>query len=314
MKFSVLMTVYNTKAFLPEAIDSVLNQTYSDFEFLIIDDGSTDGSLEVLQEYVRRDKRIRLVAQANQGCSEAGNTGFRISDADWIFRVDSDDVMYPNRLARQVEFIKSHPDAKAVSAMVHFIDEHGRKIVTSRPDLFTREDWDVYHRECRPVVIPHTVSALHRQTVLDVGGYNYDYFSDTYLFSRIVEAGHLILVQSEVLGAYRFHTTSVMSKNVFWSEVGSEWIHENWQRRRSGTNEIDWESYRKSWQGWGICRRLNQYRLTNARMHMREIARLLHSKRRLALSKRILSICLFAPDFVLSRVVRRSRKLRGAAG
>jgi hypothetical protein len=220
MKATILMSVYNTAQFLPEAIESVLNQTVQDFEFLIIDDGSTDGSLAILENYAAQDQRIRLIAQQNTGCAKASNRGFTMTDADWIFRFDSDDVMYPRRLERQLQFIESHPSVKVVSCIVDYIDEHGTRIMASKPVLTTVEDWQDYYRKCRPVIIPHTGAALHRRTALDMGGYDYDCFSDTYLFSRMVEAGHLIMVQPETLGAYRVHSTSIMSRNIFWGEVG----------------------------------------------------------------------------------------------
>jgi glycosyltransferase involved in cell wall biosynthesis len=305
MKITILMTVYNTAKFLPEAIESVLRQTVRDFEFLIIDDGSTDGSLEILEKYAAEDKRIRLIAQKNTGCSQAWNYGFTLTDSDWIFRFDSDDVMYPQRLERQVAFIESHPGVKVVSCIVDYIDEHGVKIMTSKPVLMTKRDWQHYYSKCRPVVIPHTGAALHRQTVLEMGGYNYDFFSDTYLFSRMMEAGHMIMLQPEILGGYRVHSSSIMSRNVFWGEVGAEWIHDNWQRRRSGQPEIDWATYQNSWRGWRAWLRPNRLRLLRARIYMREIVRLMRSRNRWGLSKNLCGLCLTAPDYLAGRLLRR---------
>jgi glycosyltransferase involved in cell wall biosynthesis len=305
MKATILMSVYNTAQFLPEAIESVLNQTVQDFEFLIIDDGSTDGSLAILENYAAQDQRIRLIAQQNTGCAKASNRGFTMTDADWIFRFDSDDVMYPRRLERQLQFIESHPSVKVVSCIVDYIDEHGTRIMASKPVLTTVEDWQDYYRKCRPVIIPHTGAALHRRTALDMGGYDYDCFSDTYLFSRMVEAGHLIMVQPETLGAYRVHSTSIMSRNIFWGEVGAEWIHDNWERRRSGLPEVDWATYQNSWRGWHALLRPNRLRLLWARIRMREIVRLMNSRNRWDLGKNLFGLCLTAPDYLASRILRR---------
>jgi glycosyltransferase involved in cell wall biosynthesis len=305
MNISILMTVYNTEQYLPEAIESVLNQTVKDFEFIIIDDGSTDGSLAIAQKYAEQDNRIRLIAQKNQGCSKAWNYGFQIAKSDWIFRFDSDDVMYPTRLEQQVQFIESHPDIKVASCMVDFVDEYGRRIMTWKPVLLTEEDWQDYSKNCRAVVIPHTGAALHRQTVLDLGGYNYDYFSDTFLFSRMIEAGHRIMVQPEILGAYRVHSSSIMSRNVFWGEVGAEWIHDNWLRRRNGEPEIDWATYQTSWKGWRAFLQPNRLRLVRARVHMREIARLMKGSNKIGLGVHMLGLCLTAPDYLLSRLLGR---------
>lgn len=310
MKISIAMTVYNTAPYLAQAIESVLNQSHADFEFIIVDDGSTDGSGEIAARFSERDNRIRLIRQANQGVAAAGNKCFEMATTDWVFRIDSDDLMYPGRLARQVTFIEEHPDVKVVSCIVDYIDEHGKKIISSQPDLFTRADCQRYADQCRPVVIPHTGAAIHRQTVLDLGGYTHDCFNDTLLFSRIVEQGGLILVMPEVLAAYRVHSNSVMSQNVFWAEVGGEWIHDNWKRRKQGQPELDWEAYRNSWRGLRALARPNRLRLVHARLHMREIMRLLHSPYRFRLGTHLVKLCLVAPDYLASRVWRRLNSSR----
>ncbi len=127
MKISIFMACYNTAPFLAEAMDSVLSQSWTDFEFIIVDDGSNDGSFEILDQYAKRDLRIRLFRQTNQGCAKAWNFAIDVAATDWIFRFDSDDVMYPGRLEKQIEFIKSNPGVKVVSGAVDYIDEHSNQ-------------------------------------------------------------------------------------------------------------------------------------------------------------------------------------------
>lgn len=107
-KLTVLMPVYNGSSYLREAIDSILAQTFEDFELLIVDDGSTDGSADIVVTY--NDPRIRLVIQPiNRGLVAALNMGLEISNSEYVARMDSDDICLPNRLARQVAFMDKNP-------------------------------------------------------------------------------------------------------------------------------------------------------------------------------------------------------------
>lgn len=106
---TVLMSVYNGEQFLREAMDSILRQTFSDFEFLIINDGSTDNSTQILQSY--HDPRIHLVnSQTNLGLIASLNKGLRLAQGRYIARMDCDDISLPQRLERQVEFMNAHED------------------------------------------------------------------------------------------------------------------------------------------------------------------------------------------------------------
>lgn len=102
---SVVMSVYNCERFLAEAVDSILNQTFRDFEFIIINDGSTDRSEEILGSFARRDNRIRLVSRANKGLAASLNEGIALARGKWIARMDADDIALPNRFERQLEWL-----------------------------------------------------------------------------------------------------------------------------------------------------------------------------------------------------------------
>src|SRR6185437_8882634 len=107
---SVVMSVCNGETFLTDAIGSILQQTFRDFEFIIIDDGSTDKTGEVLSYFAKCDNRIRLFTQENKGRAEALNWGIELARAPLIARMDADDMSYPYRLKAQVDFLKTHPN------------------------------------------------------------------------------------------------------------------------------------------------------------------------------------------------------------
>ena len=122
---SVVIPVYNRDAYVGEAIDSILAQTFADFELLVIDDGSTDRSRDVVRTYL--DPRIRLLChECNQGLPRTRNAGIDAARGTYLAFLDSDDVAYPTRLAKQVAFLDGRPDHVAVGAWVDWTDDSGR--------------------------------------------------------------------------------------------------------------------------------------------------------------------------------------------
>ena len=123
-QISVVMAVYNTKNFLSEAIESILSQTFSDFEFIIIDDGSTDGSYEILQEFSQKDRRIKLFKnEKNSGISYTRNQLLELANTDFIATQDSDDVSLPLRLEKSYHFLKNNQNYAVVSGNNQIINE-----------------------------------------------------------------------------------------------------------------------------------------------------------------------------------------------
>ncbi len=112
---SVIMPVYNGEKYLAEAIESILEQTFTDFEFIIVDDGSFDGSAEIIRAYEKRDEHIRFIQlEANEGPGSARNHGIRAAQGEYIAAMDSDDISLPERLRLQVDYLESNPEIGAV--------------------------------------------------------------------------------------------------------------------------------------------------------------------------------------------------------
>lgn len=122
---SVVMSVYNGERWLKEAIESVLCQTFADFEFIIVDDGSTDQSPEIIREYASRDSRIIVITKENSGLAESLNVGIERARGYWIARMDADDICKPNRFQKQVSYLKKNSNIALVSGAVEYIDESG---------------------------------------------------------------------------------------------------------------------------------------------------------------------------------------------
>jgi glycosyltransferase involved in cell wall biosynthesis len=125
-KVSVVMSVYNGVPYLPEAIESILTQTYNDFEFIVIDDGSNDGTADILCSY--DNPRIKLVHQKNRGLPASLNRGIQMSEGKYIARMDADDISEPDRLACQVQYLDSHPDCVMLGTCSLMIDQEGQTL------------------------------------------------------------------------------------------------------------------------------------------------------------------------------------------
>ena len=125
-KVSVIMSVYNEEKYLRQALDSILSQTFADFEFIVVDDGSTDGTRSILESY--RDPRIRVFSQDNQGLTKSLNRALSIARADYIARMDGNDISRRERFERQVDFLDRNPDVGIVGNFSYRIDEKGRRV------------------------------------------------------------------------------------------------------------------------------------------------------------------------------------------
>lgn len=124
-KISVLMSVYNAQDDLQQSVESILSQTFRDFEFIIINDGSSDNSAQILDQYAAQDDRIRLVHQDNTGLTIALNKGVNMAEGEYIARQDCDDISYPERFEKQIEFMTAHPEVDLLGGNCDDLYEDG---------------------------------------------------------------------------------------------------------------------------------------------------------------------------------------------
>ena len=123
-RVSVILPAYNAEAYLKEAIDSILNQTFPDFQLIVINDCSTDGTEEIIRQYA--DPRLVPVKnEKNLGIAATLNRGLSLAQGDYIARMDADDISLPHRLERQVAYLDAHPDIAVLGTNVETFDENG---------------------------------------------------------------------------------------------------------------------------------------------------------------------------------------------
>lgn len=206
-RITVLMTLYNGGEYLKQSVKSVLGQTHNDFEFLIIDDGSTDGSPAIVKSF--HDDRIKIHQNDhNMGQTKSLNVGLRLASGDYIARIDADDVAFPPWLERHVAFLKENSRCGVVSAHVVTIDETNA-IGRMYPSSISFED--VVLRSFIRSPINHGGSLMNKKIVLDNGGYDEKYktAADYDLWVRLIKKNIPITGLDEVLMAIREHGSSL---------------------------------------------------------------------------------------------------------
>jgi glycosyltransferase involved in cell wall biosynthesis len=205
---SVLMPVYNAERYVAETVESILAQTFTDFEFIIIDDGSRDGSLKILETYAAKDKRIRLTSRDNKGIARTTNEMLGKAEGEFIALMDNDDIALPDRLARQVEFLQANPHVVGVSGTYQFIDEKGRLLLTSpvpeNNDQIQRLLLAGYANN-----MPHPCAMIRRESLIGIGGYSetLKVAADLDMQLRLGEVGELANIKEPIL-QYRVHMNS----------------------------------------------------------------------------------------------------------
>ena len=196
---SVVMPVYNAAPFLDESINSIVNQTFTDFEFVILDDGSTDSSGSILRQWEKKDDRIRLLRSDRKlGLSGSSNLVAANANAPILARMDADDVSHPDRLRRQWEILESRGDVVAVGTLCQGIDAAGR---VTRP----RDRWRLVRRS-RYIPFPHGSIMFRRAAFDKVKGYDAQLpvGEDQDLFYRMNAVGRVVTLP-DALYQFRYH-------------------------------------------------------------------------------------------------------------
>lgn len=170
VKISVLMPVYNGQKYLKTSIESILGQTFRDFEFIIVDDGSTDKSWEIIEGYKRKDKRIvALRNKHNIGTSRTLNLGLSVTSGKYVVRMDADDWSYPERLQWQYEFMEKHSDVGVSGGTIEICNEN-LKVINKRK-------YPTTDKEARKIIFcyspfAHSTTIWNTKMMKNVGGYN----------------------------------------------------------------------------------------------------------------------------------------------
>ena len=224
---SVVTSVYNGEAFLEECLNSILNQTFQDFEYIILNDGSTDCTSEILGRYT--DPRLRIVDQENLGISKSMNKGVSLCRADLIAHLDADDYVHATWLEKHVEFMNRNKDVVICSSRFQELF-NGKLYPQSFP--FIEKDPEIRKSLCFMNPIPHSFTTIRKTALLEAGGYDPKLIiaHDYDLWIRLLGEGKAQNL-NENLAVYRIHETSISAKKE------RTMIKEAFQ--------VQWKAYRK---------------------------------------------------------------------
>jgi len=207
-KVSVLMPVYNGESHVSTAIDSILAQTFTNFEFLVIDDGSTDSTAAIARAY--DDPRLRFVEnQRNLGIAATLNRGLGLARGDFIARMDADDISHPLRLEKQVAYLERHFDVGVLGTACQYIDESGNPgLVWSPPLEHTLLNWQL----CFHCPLPHPSVIVRKEILSEVGGYAEVRYAEDYELWRRIAAMTRMASLSQPLVSLRRRSTSITTQ------------------------------------------------------------------------------------------------------
>lgn len=230
---SVIMSVFNNEKYVGKAIQSILEQTYEDFEFIIIDDGSTDRSLEVIRRYAKKDPRIKVLSNtSNVGISKSRNSGLGIASGEFMAVMDSDDICMTDRFMKQYCFLSSNLDYVGVGSEVLVVDPEGWPL-TIRGHKYDNEGINKRLLMSDGGAITHSSLFCRLRAVNMAGRYNENLVNtvDFDLFLRLSELGKLANLE-DILLKWRQHTDSVNHKYYeLWPTLTRQSLLETMKRR-----------------------------------------------------------------------------------
>lgn len=208
-KVSVIMPAYNAELYISTAIESILNQTYKDFEFIIVNDCSTDSTLEIIRKYAKNDKRIKVISnQENQRIAKTLNNALREAKGEYVARMDADDWSYPERIAKQVKLMDGNPNISISSGNMEICDENLKVINTSKFPSSDEEIRKVF-LQYNPTVSPAMI--WRRKFSEEIGGFKIDTMSEDYMFFIDMSSKGEVANLKDILIKYRVLNTSASS-------------------------------------------------------------------------------------------------------
>ena len=209
---TVLMACYNASGYLSEAVKSILAQTYSDYEFIIVNDGSTDSTLDMVKGYAAQDGRIVVISKNNTGLPDSLNKGLGVAKGNWIARLDADDIALPNRLARQIAYVEEYPSTVLVGTGCTLIDVLGQASRNYQYPI--RHDLLVRQIRNGGSPFPHSSAFFRRETAIQLGGYNRRFVrsQDVDLWLRLSDVGKIACLP-ESLVQIRRHDANISDHN-----------------------------------------------------------------------------------------------------
>lgn len=232
---SVVMPVFNAERFLCEAVESILAQSFEEFELIAIDDGSTDASAGILNQYARADRRLRVIRRAHEALPATLNFGCALAEGKYIARMDADDIALPARFQRQMEFLEVHPRVAILGTQLERIREDGTPIDVTNVPLEPGEIAGNMQKFC---CMHHPTVMMRAEALHALGGYREAFLAaeDHDLWLRAAERFELANLP-DILLRYRIHTQTVSFQKLEQQVISAKAAELSARLRRSGNSD-----------------------------------------------------------------------------
>ena len=240
---SVVMSAYNSEKYIAEAIESILNQTFKDFEFIIINDGSTDKTLEIIKNYSRKDKRIKLIKNTkNLGLIKSLNKGLKAARGKYIARMDADDISLPERFKIQYDYLEKNIEIFLIGSGVIQIDKKGKEILKSRPITGVKKIKRILRkRNCiahPTIMFQNDQNIFYREKML--------YCEDYDLYLRLLHKKNKLDNIKELLLKYRISPDSITNSKRAIQDLFVEEA-KKFYRESEKSNRESYEDFNPNW-------------------------------------------------------------------
>ncbi len=307
---SIVIAAYNAEKYIAESIESCLNQTYKDIEVIIVNDGSTDTTLSIIEKYVALDSRVCVVSQENKGVGASRNVGNNLAKGDLIAVLDSDDIMMSDRLMVQVEYMQQHPEIDVLGCWMEHINEKGVSIGTYKrvSNTINVSQFKEYQVKNIPVALTHSGVIYQTKKVKEVGGYrDLRPGQDADLWNRMVENGCIIVVLPVILGKYRIYFSNLNTSVTIKSFYTFYWLLYNSTQRRQKLNEISFEQYLALHRKKPFFERFKLDRQIHVEYHIRLFSLALGNKNYWQAVKSIFLAIVNNPFFVVKKIKNKMK-------
>ena len=299
---SVIMAAYNAAEYIGEAIESILNQTYTDYEFIIVDDGSEDDTAAIARRYAEQDSRIRLIENPHGGTCEARNTALHAASGRWIVMMDADDIARPNRIERLVQAAEADPEVVVWGSYLTRITVNGDVIGDIELGPTTKEAFYAIDRTQRLVELFDPTSMFRRDIAIEVGGYHplMIVAMDSELWDRMADYGPIVTIPESLL-LYRLHDKSLtMTKQDMITMLHG--FPPARQRARAEGRDLTPEQYIEDYNNRPLRQRFGTYMLNRSKYYGK-MASIVWARKQYPLAGAYLMLSVMAqPQFILSRI------------
>lgn len=259
---SVVIPVFNCDKYIGYAINSILNQTHKVNEIIIVNDGSTDDTSNIIKKWNNKYDFIKIIDQDNKGRCEAFNRGVYESKNKWIARLDADDIWYPDKITKQVRTINENVNISLLGSYAYHINKDGNILGLAAEGPKSIDELEKHKRKGKFFMIINSSILFRKEDFIYVGGLRkkFKQAEDFDLIGRFVECGFKTLVVPEPLVGYRRHEDAISVTGFFDQREQYRWARACFYYRKSKLKEPTLEEYRKYLHSQNIIKRLNRKR------------------------------------------------------